>query len=482
MAARRTIFQNALSTSAGQFIALFLGVITHAFWARAIGPEQYGILGFAVSIVSYFGLAGTLGTDIWGTRNVARNAGDVAITTGHVISLRLTLSAAVALALGLMLAIWRPAQLVMIVIVIQFASVFIAAFTLDFAFQGLERMSGIAKRQVVTAVLALAGISATALFEPGVILAATIFQGAALIAAIVMLIDFFRLGGVPKIRIDWARWRSILATSAPIAVTGVVAAVYYSIDIVMLGFFRSQAEVGLYVAAGKILMVGMTAATILGAVFFPVLSRLITDQAARRKASAHHAEVMIFFGGLIALGGYLLAPEILYIVFGASYAGADQALRILMANLVLAHIVAIYQMQLLAWNMQKQQMNIVIAGAILNVGLNIWLIPKFGIEAAASTTLISSAAVLLLALVVLRRQNFEVHGALVIKGALLCVALGYAGEAILAASPLPENAIFRFLIAGTVITFVFSLIALATRLVRPKAALRYMRESPDPKA
>lgn len=482
MPARRTIFQNTLSTSAGQFIALFLGVVTHAFWARAIGPEQYGILGFAVTIVSYFGLVGTLGTDIWGARNVARNASDVAVTTGHVISLRLTLSAAALAALGLMLVVWRPAPLVMIVIVIQFTSVFIAAFTLDFAFQGLEHMSGIAKRQVVTAGLALAGISATFLFEPGVILAAAIFQGAALIAAIVMLIDFLRLGGAPIIRIDWARWRTILAASAPIAVTGIVAAVYYSIDIVMLGFFRPQAEVGLYVAAGKILMVGMTAATILGAVFFPVLSRLMTDHAARRKASACHAEVMIFFGGLTALGGYLLAPEILNIVFGASYAGADLALRVLMANLVVAHIVAIYQVQLLAWDMQKQQMKIVIAGAILNVGLNFWLIPEFGMEAAASTTLASSAAVLVLALFALKRQKFEVHGGLIIKGALLCLALGYAGDRILAASLLPESAIFKFLITGGVVTFVFSLVAVAVRLIRPKAAYSYMRESPGPRA
>ena len=76
MPARRTIFHNVLSTSAGQFIALILGVVTHAFWARAIGPEQYGILGLAVTIVSYFGLAAVLGTDVWGARSVARNAGD----------------------------------------------------------------------------------------------------------------------------------------------------------------------------------------------------------------------------------------------------------------------------------------------------------------------------------------------------------------------------------------------------------------------
>ncbi|MDP6428542.1 MAG: oligosaccharide flippase family protein [Rhodospirillales bacterium] len=480
MTPRRTIFDNAISFSAGQFIALFLGFITHAFWARAIGPEQYGILGFALTIVSYFGLAATLGTDIWGTRGISRNTGEAASTAGEVLSLRLALSVLSLIALVILLSIWRPAPVVILVILIQFAGVFVAAFTLDFAFQGLEQMGSIGKRQIVTAVLALAGISATLLFKPNVVLAATVFQGAALIAAIIMLVDFIRLGGVPKIRFDPAAWRNILGQSAPIAVTGVVATIYFSIDIVMLGFYRPQEEVGLYVAAGKVLMIGMTAATIVRAVFFPVLSRLLDNAPARRKASGHHAEVIIFFGGLFSVGGYLLAPEILEIIFGASYGGADQALRILMANLAIAHLVALYQVQLLAWNMQNQQMKIMIAGALINVLLNFWLIPKFGMEAAAATTLVSSFAVFLLALLVLKRNDFEVHGSLVIKAAVICAAVGIAGHWILAApSVLPVGTILRFVIAGVLITAVFSAIALAVRLIRPLAAYRYMAASPD---
>jgi O-antigen/teichoic acid export membrane protein len=479
MIPRRTIFHNTFFFSAGQFIALFLGLITHAFWARAIGPEQYGILGFTLTILSYFGLAATFGSDIWGARSIAQNNEDAAATVGAVISLRLVLSVLSLAVLGTILALWRPAPLVIGVMLIQSAGIFIAVFTLDFAFQGLEQMSNIGKRQIVTAVLALTGISATLLFEPTVVLAAAILQGAALIAAIVMLVDFIRLGGVPKFRIDLPLWRTILGQSAPIAVTGFVAIVYFSIDIVMLGFFRPQAEVGLYVAAGKVLVIGMTAATILRTVFFPVLSRLLSDRPARQIASGHQAESMIFFGGLFSLGGYLLASEILDIIFGTSYSGAEQALRILMANLAVAHIVALYQVQMLAWNMQKEQMNIVIAGAVLNVALNFWLIPKFGMEAAAAATLVASLAVFLLALIALKRQDFEVHGHLAIKATAICVGIGLAGDWIMAApSQLPDNTILRFIIAGVLITAVFSALALAVRMIHPLAAYRYMRERP----
>ena len=455
-----------------------MGVITHAFWARAIGPEQYGILGFTATIVSYFGLAAALGTDIWGTRSVARNTVGVTARVSEVVSLRLILSVLSFLVFVVLLAIWRPPLQVVTVIMIQFAGVLIAAFTLDFAFQGLENMGSIAKRQIVTALLALVGISLTFVLEPSVVMAAAIFQGAALVGALLMLSEFIRLGSAPKIRINLPAFCKVLRASAPMAVTGMVTAVYFSIDIVMLGFLRSQVEVGLYVAAGKFYLVGMTAATILRSVYFPVLSRLLNNGPARREASGHFVEVIIFFGTLIALGGFLLASENLEIVFGTNYVRADNALRILMVNLFLAHIVAVYHVQLLAWGLQKQQMQIVVAGAAFNVAMNLWLIPKFGMVAAAATTLASSLVVFALALFILKRRAFEVHFTLILKAAVLGIILAFTGERLLAVAPLPENVILRFLVAGTAITALYAGLAFAIRLIRPKASYRYMRQSP----
>ena len=283
----------------------------------------------------------------------------------------------------------------------------------------------------------------------------------------------------PTFRIDLPAWCKILRASAPIAVTGMVTAVYFSIDIVMLGFLRPQVEVGLYVAAGKIFLVGMTAATILRSVYFPVLSRLLHDGPARREASCHFAEVIIFFGALIALGGGLLAPENLEIVFGENYVRADSTLRILMVNLFLAHVVAVYQVQLLAWGLQNQQLQIVVTGAVFNVALNFWLIPKFGMVAAAAPTLASSLVVFALALFVLKGREFEVHFTLSLKAAVLGIILAFAGERLLAVAPLPENVILRVLVAGTTITALYAGLAFAIRLVRPVASYRYMRQSPN---
>ena len=108
MDTRRSLFRNTISISVGHILALFIGVITHAFWARAIGPEHYGILGFTATIVSYFGIAAALGTVIWGTRSVARNTLEVTARVSEVVSLRLVLSVLSFLVFVVLLSIWRP--------------------------------------------------------------------------------------------------------------------------------------------------------------------------------------------------------------------------------------------------------------------------------------------------------------------------------------------------------------------------------------
>ena len=255
-----------------------------------------------------------------------------------------------------------------------------------------------------------------------------------------------------------------------------VTAVYFSIDVVILGIFRSGTEVGLYVAAGKILAIGLTFTHIFRTVFFPVLARLIGLSEERSTASRRYAEVVLFFGGLVALGGFLLAPEILVIVFGEAYGGAETALRLLMVNLLFAHFVALYQTQLLAWNLQKAQMVIMIAGAVFNLVLNVVFIPRFGIEAAAATTLASSLLVFILAGTSLRRHGFDLHSGLVAGTAAICMVLGAGGFALMNAAALQSvYPLARFALGGAVISALYLGVALLLGTIRPREFLSYIR-------
>lgn len=468
MSTRATILGNVLHFMSGQAVAMVFGFVTHAYLARVLGPESYGIMGFAVSVVSYFGILAVLGTDTWGSRSIARSDMDIATLTGQLVSLRLALTVVSVAALAILLSVWQQPRLVNMVILIQAAGMFVAAFTLDFAFQGLERLNISARRQIIAALAALIGILIFMQIWPSVTTAVAVFQGAALVAVVYMVMNFRQTVGAIPLKVDFERWKGILKFAAPFAVTGVVNAVYFSIDVVLLGLLLGKLEVGLYVAAGKVMALGLAACGVFATAFLPVLSRLVAKVDQRNEASGHFARTVIFTGSLIAAGGFLLAPEILVILFGSAYAGAEMALKLLMLNLAVVSVVTVYHLQLVAWNHERAQMYIMIAGALFNVILNLIFIPRFGVEAAAATTVASGLLVVILAYTVLHRHRAERHHAIIAVNGLLFAVIVVSGYLVISRLTLfDDHILIRFTVIGATIAISYGLIGWISGTIRP---------------
>ena len=472
---RRSILQNILHVFSGQALAMLCGLVTHAYLARVLGPGNYGIIGFAVSVVSYFGILASLGTDMWGARTIARQDREISTITADIVSLRLALSLVSLVLLIALVSVWQESSTVNAVILIQAASLFIAALTLDFAFQGLERLDVAARRQMIAAVIALVGMLVFMQYGGSAITATIVFQAAAFVAALYAVVIFRRTVAILPLRINFAAWKNILRASVPFAVTGVVNAIYFSIDVVIIGLVLSKEEVGLYVAAGRVLTVGLSVAGVFTTAFMPVLSRLVAERDSRRQASLHLARSVIFTGGLIASGGFLLAPEIIHLLFGSGFAGAEQALRILMINLAATHVLTVYHLQLMTWNHERAQMVIMIAGATLNVLLNLIFIPRFGIEAAAATTLASTLFVMALAYIVLARHGDECHGLVIVQNTIFFGVAAWGGYAVLAVTGHAiETPAGRFIVFGTLLALLYGAIGWGLGIIRPAEISRYL--------
>jgi O-antigen/teichoic acid export membrane protein len=74
-------------------------------------------------------------------------------------------------------------------------------------------------------------------------------------------------------------------------------------------------------------------------------------------------------------------------VFGAPYASAAPAFRILALTLPLLALNLALTHQLVAWNRQRAYAAICAASLVVNIGLNAWLIPALSIDGAAWATL-----------------------------------------------------------------------------------------------
>jgi O-antigen/teichoic acid export membrane protein len=88
--------------------------------------------------------------------------------------------------------------------------------------------------------------------------------------------------------------------------------------------------------------------------------------------------------GLIGFGGVAL-----YVVFGASFAGAQPVLEILALGLIPLCLLRIYSISLLARDLQKYELLVGSAVALVNFGFQCWLVPAYGVAGSAVATLVS---------------------------------------------------------------------------------------------
>ena len=211
-----------------------------------------------------------------------------------------------------------------------------------------------------------------------------------------------RLGGI-ALTYDREAWRDLDLTALPLGFFLIVLNLYQYIDGVMLGYFRNDAETGLYGAAFKVYE-GLTyAATAVSAVLTPRLSALfLSDRTRHRQLSIGGIAGTAGIGAIIAIIGFALALPLLTIPFGNAFAGAVPPFRILCAGLPIVFAIWILHATAISVDREKLLLRTGLIGLAVNVGLNLYLIPHYGPNGAAWATVAGELVSMLILIAGLR--------------------------------------------------------------------------------
>lgn len=404
----RRVFGNILALGGAQLVTMAAGVVTAVVLARALGPALYGILGFGVAVLSYLGLLVNMGMDVHGVREIARRPTHGRRLVDMIVSTRLLFAAALFGALVVAVPYFGWSDDVRDVLIIQGIGLFAVALTVDFFYQAEQRMSIAALRQGGAAIIGALAVILLVAGPEDLRLAAAV-PIAVHVASAIALLCFFRATTIRQENPegDLSRMRFV-GRSAPVALMGVLMTIYINMDIIILGYMVPEAEVGLYVAASRVTMMAIVLPNLIHSAFLPALSKAFGDDRAAAIAAGNHARSVVFFGGAVGGAGMLLAPAIIELLFGAAYAGANWAMTILMAHVLMFHLTAAFGTPLLAWQCDKPYTAILAFGAVVNLTLNFALIPKYGIEGAAVATL-ATQILIWLGLMILARKAFNLH-------------------------------------------------------------------------
>lgn len=261
--------------------------------------------------------------------------------------------------------------------------------------QGLERFGHDALVTVLDRLLLVVCCVAALWLGAGVIAVSVVFLVVRIVtAAIALLVARRHAGGGT---FDRELWRTLPGEALPIGVFLLVLNLYNRIDTLMLGRMVGARDTGLYGSAYPIYE-GLTYATaIVSALLVPRLSRLwIADRRAYSRLAGLSMGGTGLLGLLVAVVAWPLAEPGIVVVFGQSFAPAATALRWLLLGLPCIYIIWVLHAVAISAERTRVLLWVTSAGTLLNVGLNLLLIPRYSYDGAAAATVVSELVALAL--------------------------------------------------------------------------------------
>jgi O-antigen/teichoic acid export membrane protein len=158
----------------------------------------------------------------------------------------------------------------------------------------------------------------------------------------------------------------------------------------MMGYWGQIIETGWYNAAQRVVAFALVPASLIAISFFPVLSKFLGESKEKlQKSWDYFMGIMIFLSVPLVFGGIALASKIIDFVYDPSYFPSILVFQILIITGGITILNIPFIRMLVVFNQQKKFFWIVISGAVLNVILNLILIPKYSLYGAAMTSLIA---------------------------------------------------------------------------------------------
>ncbi len=389
----RKYFKNTGWMLGGQILYLLISFLIGAWIARYLGPQQYGVVSYAVAFVGLFSFISALGVDEILKREMVKRPEDRdrLMGTGFILKL---IGSTIAFLLVLFLSLFVISDTYitkMLIILYSFSFFFTAPLVLNIYFYSQVK----AKRAIQAHLLAT--------IISSLLKVVLIFSGAGIIWLIAIYVFdsflhvfflsmYYRL---EKLKIfhwkyDGKVAKELLKDSWPLMLSTAAATIYLKIDQVMVGRIMGDSSVGIYAAGVKLTEVFYFLPGIICGSLFPAI---VNGMKTGFKVYFGRLKNLYLLLGVVAIlvsiVVSLLAEPITRIVFGLQYLESIPVLRLYVwssIGLFLGHAVT---NQLMVENKTMTIFLINAVAMVVNVSLNLYLIPKMGLTGAALSTLIS---------------------------------------------------------------------------------------------
>lgn len=388
------IVKNWLSLSFVAIVSKLLSFILTIYIARYLGDVGLGKYSFALAFTGLFIIFSDIGLSRLTIREVARDKLRAESYLSNAATIKSILSLAT---FGLIFFIINllnyPVDTTVVVYIIGLSAILHSFARLFQAiFNAFERME---YETITTAVelLIVVGLGVCVLILGyGLIGLAYVILIASIINVLFSLFITIKVFTKPKFKIDWKFWKSTVKEALPFGLTTAFVTVYFQIDTVMLSIMKDDAVVGWYNAAYRLIFALMFIPTAFVGSIFPIISRFfVSSQNSLKVAYEKTFKYLIIIGIPLAIGTTILADRIVLIIYGKDFNNSVVALQILIWVALLMFLTYLIGTVLESVNRQGRVSKVAGINALVNVFLNLLLIPKFSFIGASVATVATEA-------------------------------------------------------------------------------------------
>ncbi|MDO8617767.1 MAG: flippase [Candidatus Uhrbacteria bacterium] len=412
MSLTRALAWNTGAQLGGKVISTIIGIVIVGLMTRLLGQEGFGAYSTANAFLQIFALLLDLGLNVTLVALLGEHAGDDAYEKRCVsafFTLRLLTGFVVLVIIAPAIAWISPYS-----ITIKLA---VFALIASFFFPSLGQIvTGVQQRHLKMHLAAIGEILGRVVLLIGLLFAGRLGWGLVPIVSFVSLASianfawiFFTTRKFANFRWNWdpTFWKSALHRSWPVGVTIAFGLIYFKADTLILSLMRSQAEVGIYGAAYRVLEILITVPFMFAGILLPILAKawVTKNQTYFSLLIARAIDVMMIFVIPLMVGTWILGTKVMMAVAGKDFALSGDVMKILVIAVAVIYLNTIFSHAVIALNVQRKMIPIYIVVALVTLVGYALFIPTYGLWAAAWLTVFSETCVGLGSLVITHRAT-----------------------------------------------------------------------------
>jgi O-antigen/teichoic acid export membrane protein len=399
----RRIAYNTIVSVVGRVIATALALIIIGFLARYLGQTGFGQYTTVLAFLYIFTVLADLGLYSICLRDISRPGADESKIASNVFTLRFFVGLFVFAAAPLVALFFPYSFETKLGILVGAAGFWLLSNNqvLMGVFQKYLQIDKVALAELLGRVFQLGLVAFFIWQKMGFLFIVSALVGGALVNFI--LVFYFVQKYIPiKWRFDFSFWRQLLKQSLPLGVAAILVMIYFKLDTVMLSVMKSQAEVGIYGLAYKILESLIFFPAMFVGLVMPIMSKYAFSQREKfKKITQQTLDVLLIVVIPLIVGTFFLSPKIVALIGGQEFILSAGVLNILIIATGIIFLGTLFSNMIISLEKQKTLAYIYGLGALINVTTNLIFIPKYSYYGAAGTTVLTELVVTGLMLMVL---------------------------------------------------------------------------------